>query len=312
MQETWVWSLGQENPTEKGMVTYTSILACSPPGSSIHGVTESDTTERLSLHFKHSYTYVMIYSNRHVLNDFQVPGLRISRYLSCPALKRSLHCQELNCSQMLYFSGSSRRQYQWLGTRIRKNFHELGFLDSSVGKESNCNAGDPGSIHWRSIPLQYSWTSLVDKLVKKPTLSAGDLGSIPGLGRSPGEGKGYPLQYSGLENSMDCIVHGVAKNQTQLSDFHFMKASTKCPEFNTHILSKWHVHHWQLVNFSFPLSIDYLWHVWKISVIDQMVQVYTNPVIFICLWSLENWSDCARLRVPKWQSQNKRCRSLFL
>ena len=49
----------------------------------------------------------------------------------------------------------------------------------------------------------------------------GDLGSIPGLGRSPGEGKGYPLQYSGLENSMDCIVHGVAKSQTQLSNIHF-------------------------------------------------------------------------------------------
>ena len=44
---------------------------------------------------------------------------------------------------------------------------------------------------------------------------------IPGLGRSPGEGKGYPLQYSGLENSVDCIVHGVAKSRTQLSDFHF-------------------------------------------------------------------------------------------
>ena len=49
----------------------------------------------------------------------------------------------------------------------------------------------------------------------------GDLGSIPGLGRSPGEGKGYPLQYSGLENSMDCIVYGVAKCWTGLSDFHF-------------------------------------------------------------------------------------------
>ena len=49
----------------------------------------------------------------------------------------------------------------------------------------------------------------------------GDLGSIPGLGRSPGEGKGYPLHYSGLENSMDCIVHWVTKSQTQLSDFHF-------------------------------------------------------------------------------------------
>ena len=51
---------------------------------------------------------------------------------------------------------------------------------------------------------------------------AGDPGLIPGLGRSPGEGKSYPLQYSGLENSMDCIVHGIAKSQTRLSShFHF-------------------------------------------------------------------------------------------
>ena len=63
------------------------------------------------------------------------------------------------------------------------------FPDSSVGKESACNAGDPGSI--------------------------------PGLGRSAGKGKGYPLQYSGLRNSINCIVHGAAKSQTQLSDFHF-------------------------------------------------------------------------------------------
>ena len=56
---------------------------------------------------------------------------------------------------------------------------------------------------------------------KESTRNAGDPGSIPGLGRSPGEGKGYPLQYSGLENSMDCIVHGVAKSWTRLSNFHF-------------------------------------------------------------------------------------------
>ena len=55
---------------------------------------------------------------------------------------------------------------------------------------------------------------------KESTYNEGDLGSIPGLGRSPGEGIGYPFQYSGLENSMDCIVHGVAKSWTQLSDFH--------------------------------------------------------------------------------------------
>ena len=56
---------------------------------------------------------------------------------------------------------------------------------------------------------------------KESTCNAGDLGLIPELGRSPGEEKGYPLQYSGLENSMDCIIHGVTKSQTQLSAFHF-------------------------------------------------------------------------------------------
>ena len=56
---------------------------------------------------------------------------------------------------------------------------------------------------------------------KKSTCNVVDLGLIPGLGRSPGEGKGYPLQCSGLENSMDCIVHGVANGRTQLNDFHF-------------------------------------------------------------------------------------------
>ena len=71
----------------------------------------------------------------------------------------------------------------------KENFYDIpslqllmGFPCGSAGKESACNAGH--------------------------------LGSIPGLERSPGEGKGYPLQYSGLENSMDCIVHGVSKSWT--------------------------------------------------------------------------------------------------
>ena len=64
----------------------------------------------------------------------------------------------------------------------------MGFPGSLAGKESACNVGD--------------------------------LGLIPGLGRSPGEGIGYPFKYSGLENSMDSIVHGVAKSWIQVSDFH--------------------------------------------------------------------------------------------
>ena len=74
------------------------------------------------------------------------------------------------------------------------------------------------------------------------------MGSIPGLGRSPGEGKGYPLQYSGLDNSMDCIVHGVTKSLTQLSDFHFsmwcLLRAIPCPALHFRrtpevCLSKW-------------------------------------------------------------------------
>ena len=57
----------------------------------------------------------------------------------------------------------------------------------------------------------------------------GDLGSIPGLGRSPGEGKGHPLKYSGLENSMDCIVHVVAKSWRNAHKFGlFLCSLYKC------------------------------------------------------------------------------------
>ena len=56
---------------------------------------------------------------------------------------------------------------------------------------------------------------------KESACNVGDLGSILGLGRFPGEGKGYSLQCSGLENSMDCIVHGVTKSWTRQSDFNF-------------------------------------------------------------------------------------------
>ena len=89
----------------------------------------------------------------------------------------------------------------------------MGCPGGSAGKESTCNAGDPGLIpglgkstgEGIGYPLQYSWVSLVAQLVKESARNVGDLGSIPGLGRSPGEGKGYPLQYSGLENSMESM-----------------------------------------------------------------------------------------------------------
>ena len=80
-----------------------------------------------------------------------------------------------------------------------------------------------GKIYWRRdrLPTPVFLGFPYGSAVKEFTCNAGDLGSIPGLGRSPGEGKGYALLYSGLENFMDCIVHGVTKRRTQLSNFRF-------------------------------------------------------------------------------------------
>ena len=98
---------------------------------------------------------------------------------------------------MTFFSGNQLKfcffqSHSAIGSVLFKNFYFI-LAYSSVGKESACNVGD--------------------------------LGLIPGLGRSPREGKGYLLQYSGLGNSTDRIVHGVAKSQTRLSDFHFLSLS---------------------------------------------------------------------------------------
>ena len=81
---------------------------------------------------------------------------------------------------VIHLLSESQKEYLIIKKKLQTIFDPLGFPDSSVGKESACSAGDPGLI--------------------------------PGSGRSPGEGTDYPLQYFGLENSMDFIVHGVSKS----------------------------------------------------------------------------------------------------
>ena len=102
--------------------------------------------------------------------------------LKCEILENKIYYFILEIIPMLYLLKAVAHSI----TKLSYKF--LGFPGSSVGKEFTCNAGDPGSIL--------------------------------GLGRSPGEGKGYPLQYSGLENFMNCVVHDVPKDWTQLNDFH--------------------------------------------------------------------------------------------
>ena len=118
-------------------------------------------------------------------------------------------------------------------------------------------------------PLEKGWLPAPVFLVfpggsagKEPACNVGDLDSIPGLERSPEKGNGYPLQYSGLENSMDYIVHGVAKSRTRLSDVHF------------HTL--FHGFFVVVLSFAFMLSHVYLPH----------YRTWENFIVVTLLWYL--------------------------
>ena len=84
----------------------------------------------------------------------------------------------------------------------------------------------PSTFHFGSFFMSLGFPC--GSVGKESTCSVRDLGLIPGLGRFPGEGNRYPLQYSGLENSMNCIVHGVAKIRTWLSDFPLHPFVSSC------------------------------------------------------------------------------------
>ena len=105
---------------------------------------------------------------------------------------------------------------------LDKYKHHLVFSGGSDGKESSCNAGN--------------------------------LGSIPRLRRSPGERNGYPLQDSGLENSTDCMVPGVTKSQTRLSDFHFTFTFKSLGDTVFHK----RIHGWSESHLNWALQLD-LW-----------------------------------------------------
>ena len=105
-----------------------------------------------------------------------------------------------------------------------------------------------------SSPLEYIHTSTLvgfpnSSPGKESACNVGDLGSITGLGRSPREGNGYPLQYPGWENSMDCTVHG-SQSRTWLSDFHFTSTLVKSePElFKIILLCFLFLLYWNVVN----------------------------------------------------------------
>ena len=133
----------------------------------------------------------------------------------------------------------------WIAAdQLSKKIAVTSFPDGSVVKESACNAGIPGSIPgWgRSTgegigyPLQYSWASLVVQLIKNPPAMQETWVQSLCWEDPPENGKGYPLQYSGLENPRDCTVHGVTKSRTQLSNFHFHFLFTKSTQISVFFL----------------------------------------------------------------------------
>ena len=103
-------------------------------------------------------------------------------------------------------------------SRIRLHCKRTGF-DSWVGKI-------PCRRNRLPTPVFLGFPG--DLAGKESYCNEGDLGSIPGLERSAGEGNSYPLQYSCLENPMHCIVHGVTKNRIRLRDFHFHPSPYLC------------------------------------------------------------------------------------
>ena len=108
-------------------------------------------------------------------------------------------------------------------------------------KESACKCRRPQFDYWARkiwrrrdrLPTPAFWS------FPRGSASAcneGDLGWYPWVGQFPGEGKGYQLQYSGLENSVDCIAHGVAKSRTLLSHFHLHVIVVQTPSCVQNIL----------------------------------------------------------------------------
>ena len=145
-------------------------MDCSPPGSSVHGIFQARVLEWGAIAFS-------------AKRCFQA-GILMST-LPCVPYVRNMYMGVCMCSRIdVALMAMLPVPDPDFSVHVLSNFP-----CGSAGKESAC--------------------------------SVGDLGSISRLGRSPGVRKGYPLQYCGLENSMDCIVHGVTKSQTWLSDFHF-------------------------------------------------------------------------------------------
>ena len=182
-------------PLEKGMATHSSILVWRIPWTEEPGGLQSVGLQRVGHNWvTNAFTFFTFFTFNH-----HEPPCSVMEHTYTGLMKYKPYKLNKNGSPILQEVEEREKcvgvisvcfiiVIQLMMSQDRIDIWGL-FPGSSAGKESACNKED--------------------------------LGSIPGLGGSPGEGKSYPLQYSGLENSMNCIVHGVTKSWTQLSDFRF-------------------------------------------------------------------------------------------
>ena len=125
--------------------------------------------------------------------------------------------------------------------KLKQNIVIFKLIKLKSVKCIHCLVGDIQKNHFLQVSCFQGFPC--DSAGKESACNAGGLGSIPGLGRSTGEGKGYPLHNSGLDNSMDFIAHAVAKSQTRLSDFYF------------HFLSRMLLANW-IISTALPSSLS--------------------------------------------------------
>ena len=159
------------------------------------------------------YIYIYTHTHTHIYSKVTLKILqaRLQQYVS----------QELPDVQAGFRKGRGTRDQIanicWIiekATEFQKNIYFC-FTDYAIAFDCmNHNKLENSSRDGNTRPLYLPPGFPCGLAGKESACNAGDLGLIPGLGRSPGEGKGYSLQYSGLENSMDCIIHGVAKSRT--------------------------------------------------------------------------------------------------
>ena len=122
-----------------------------------------------------------------------------------------------------------------------------------------------GKICWRRdrLPTPVFLDFHCGSAGKESTCNVGDLGSIPVLGRSPGEGKGYPLQYSGQENSTDCIVHGVKESEmTERLSLHNQGSTDNNHKITITIKNDLYIHNTNIINTQVWYMLHIYTHIW--------------------------------------------------